>query len=384
MKRKQRFSPAVETPFSLRALARGLVCLALLMAWTGVRAQEVPPATAAPAAAPAAEAGKAAPPAQESPAGLRAWKSATGHEIIAEFLEVKNGAVLLKDANGAVRNIRLVLLSAEDQKLAQELQQQKGAAPSASATAQTASDRLPVFTDGPHKDFHAVYTCPNFVARMRPDTTVDIQCMENGKPAGKPIRLASYHAYHEPKQNRTVGRRIVSFDKVSEPTLTPGVLYFEGMLDDQVKFGVGVEFKANTVQAWGWVEDPPGIDKPTSYFRYFSIPDLRTFEAHVPVAEQKKILEPYSINVKPAKGKSIDYPYGDVVKGWASGASQVTVNGPVFEKRMISFTPGTAKEGTLQPWIYPSFAPYQGYQVRLRKADKAFRSDRCRIILTVN
>jgi hypothetical protein len=62
----------------------------------------------------------------------------------------------------------------------------------------------------------------------------------------------------------------------------------------------------------------------------------------------------------------------------------VTVNGPVFEKRMISFTPGTAKEGTLRPWIYPSFAPYQGYQVRLRKDDKAFRSDRCRIILTVN
>lgn len=361
--------PRIEMRRTGRFLVAG-VLLALLAA-AGVRAQDEPAATPAASDKVAAE------------TGARVWTSSNGHEITAEFLEIKNGVVLLKDEDGATRNVRLSLLAPADQKLAQHLQEQKSAEPSA-AVAQASSNRLPVFAEGPGKGFHAVYTSPNFVAQMRPDTRVDIQCMENGAPVGKPLRLSSYHAYREPKLNRTISRSIVSFDKVSEPTLTPGVLVFEGFLDDQVQFGFGVEFKGNTVQAWGWVEDPPGIERPTHYFHYFSIPAFRTFEAHVPVVEQKKALEPYWVSVKPVKGKTMEYPYGVVVKGWTSGVALVNVEGPAFGGRKLSFTPGHTKTGTLQPWIYPSFAPYQGYQVRLRKEEQKYRGDRCRIILTVN
>ena len=39
----------------------------------------------------------------------------------------------------------------------------------------------------------------------------------------------------------------------------------------------------NTVQGWGWVKDPPGIEHPTRYHLRLNFPATHTFENSVPM-----------------------------------------------------------------------------------------------------
>lgn len=378
---------------------RMLTLSATVMALTfcGVRAQEVvPPQPAAVAPTPAeavvatspvptsVQPTKAKATKQAAEPAARVWTSYNGHTITAEFVEIKDGSVALRDENGATRNVRLGLLLPVDQAKAQELDAKRLAGPVADA-AGASPNLLPVFREGGAKGLHAIYSNANFVATVAANGALTITCLDGGAPVGRPITFAAAYGYADKaKHSQYVGRRIVSYQKTPKPTLAPTVLSYEATLVDDVKVGLNYEFKKNTVQVWGWIDDPAGISYPTSYHLRFAFRASHDFADDLPVVERKKVVAPYALTVSPVEGKPVSYPYGDKAKRLEAPAQRVEIEGPLFGKRRVSVDALASKDAWLGPWIYPDFAPYQGYSVGLHKEDKASRNDRERMILTVD
>lgn len=374
-----------------------LMTLAVRMVWAQGGAETATASPPGPDAATVTEAAK--PPAEkpkpakaEKPAkvakaaepAVRVWTSLNGHTVTAEFVEVKDGAVVLKDANGAIRNVRLGLLVPADQALAQEMDAKRVAGPAAEEVG-ASSRLLPVFREGAAKGLHAVYSNANFVATVAASGQLSITCLDGGAAVGKPITFAAGYGYADKaNHSKYVGRRIVSYEKAPRPTLAPSVLAYEATLDDGVKVGLSYEFKKNTVQVWGWVEDPAGITYPTGCHLRFAFRASHDFENDVPVVERKKVLAPYTLVVDPIEGKPLSYPYGDKVTRLATAAQRVEIEGPLFGKRRVSIVALSLKSAPLAPWIYTDFAPYQGYSVGLGKQSKSSRDERERMVLTVD
>jgi len=388
---------------TFRWMGRG----ALLAAACGVLAQEpVVPATGNPETPAVAPAGEGAAPTEATPAKpkpakpkapkavvapavpekppARAWTSFNGHQITARFVELKDGVVVLEDEAGTLRPVRLSLLLPKDQTVAQELEAARAAGPAADASG-TKANRLPVFREGGAKGLHAVYSNANFVATVSASGGLSVTCLDAGAPVGKPITFAPSYGYADKaNRNRYVGRRIVSFDKAPKPTLAPTVLAYEATLEDDVKAGFSYEFKGNTVQVWGWVEDPAGIPYPTGQHLRFAFTASHEFANDVLVSERKKVVAPYSLAVTPVDGKTVVHPYGDKVSRFATSARQIAIEGPLFGKRKVAVECLSPKTAPLVPWIYTDYCPYQGYSVGLHKEDRSSRSDRERMILTID
>ncbi len=132
------------------------------------------------------------------------------------------------------------------------------------------------------------------------------------------------------------------------------------------------------------MEDPPKIAQPTSYGLRYDFSASHAFEPHVKVADQKKVLEPYAVLVRPLSGKTARYPFGDALTSMSGAARLVEFEGPVFGPRKVSVSAPSLKDGRLGPWIYRGYAPYQGFHVGLAKEEKSDRSDKCRIVLTID
>ena len=314
-------------------------------------------------------------------AALHTWTSLTGHQIIAEFVEIKGEDLFLKDEGGVKRIIRLPMLIPTDQALAKKLEDQpKGGA----QTKGSAPNVLPVFIAGEAKSYHAVYTHENFIAKVTRNGLMTIQCMESGEPVGEPIPFNFSHRYITPKPLRTHNRPIVQFDKFPAPTTSPTLLEYEATLVDDVKIGINYAFIDNTIQIGFWVIDPPRISYPTIMHCALGFRASHTFAPETTVPQQKKILQPYTLVVHQKNKGIVRLPYADIVSQFPGSVQQVTIEGPVFGRRSVSVAVQSQKTTHLGLMHYRDFAPYQGYSVGFGKANLASKSAFERFIITID
>lgn len=324
-------------------------------------------------------------PAQGVDAGAaerQVWRAYGGHAITAEFIEIKAGAVVLKGEDGTMRQVALTLLIPEDQARAKKLDEQKRSAPS-HAVAKAAAGKLPLFSEGPGKGFFAVYTHENFVAQLGADAVLRVQCMENGTAVGKPLQVYLWSYYKDPDK-KDQRRTILSFKEEYTPVIQPNRLLIEGLMKDGVQFGLGLKFKDNQIETWGWVEDPKGIAQPTECYPVCSFAKTHTFPADLLVVEQKKILAPFSMKVEPLRGKAVVHPYGDRAQGFNQPSKSVEILGPVFGGRKVSLSLISSKACDLRVWNRAAVAPVEGFDVRLQKEDPKSRDEKLRMILTID
>ncbi len=311
------------------------------------------------------------------------WRAYGGHSVTADFVEIKAGTVVLKGEDGTVRQVPLHLLVPEDQARAKQLDELKRTAP-AHAFAKGAAGKLALFSDGPAKGSFAVYTHENFVAKLGADAVLRVQCLEAGKAVGNPIQVYLWGGFRDPKAANAKRRTIVSFKEDYKPMIQPDRIYLEGVMSEDVLFGVGFEFKGSTIQSWGWVEDPKTIKFPTLGFPVCDFSRSHSFPADLLVVEQKKILEPFSLKVQPQSGKPVIHPYGDRVKGFNQPAKTVEILGPVFGGRKVSLALGSSKACELRAWKRNASPPFEGFEVRMLKEKKESRDETSRMILAID
>lgn len=307
------------------------------------------------------------------------WTSLTGHQIVAELVEIEGENLVLKDQDGAKRVVRLPLLIPADQARAKELNEKRK-----QDTVQTKSaspDRLPVFTEGPGKGYHAVYKHEKFIAKMDSKGTITVQCLENGEPVGKPLGI--YYACDYTLRRKYHTRPVISYDKFPAPTMTPKLLEYEATLDGDVECCFRYEFVDNTIQLWSWLVDPHEIEPPTRSRMTIRFESTHKFPVDMYVSEQKKTLEPYTLVVNNDKKGIKRYPYGDATQYIEGPAREMFIDGPLYGNRKVSVFLKSRNKTHITFYIYPKYAPYQGYSAFLRKSDEKSRSDNERMILTI-
>src|SRR5690554_257591 len=207
-----------------------------------------------------------AKPAADAPQELPEWHSRAGQSMRAEFLEVQYGEVWLRGTNHLVFKIPLVALTPEGQQLARDLEAQRQAGP-AMQTQSVASNQLPVFLDGPAAQCNAIFNHKNFIATVDAEGEMKIVCLDQGKPLDKkPIFLYFVCRYTDPDKRHYLRRKIAHFDSPPQPTQGKTGLTYKGTLQDNVAFEINVEFKDNSIQAWGWAQDPPKLEFPSRFY----------------------------------------------------------------------------------------------------------------------
>lgn len=254
----------------------------------------------------------------------------------------------------------------------------------AAAPAKPKAPSLPVFEDGPEKGNNAVYKKPKFEARLHGNGALEIQCMEKGQPQGKPIKIYPAYGYTD-SAKKWHARTVKEFTVAPQTTMTPKKIQFEGVLDDEVTFGVVYEFQMNQIFAYGWVVDPAGIRYPTNYKMNCSFVPVKDYPPATPVAERKKDMAPYSVTVSPVSGKTQKFPYGDKANGMACVAKNVSIQGPLYgAMNKVSVSAFQPSKAPLNVWIYTDYAPYMGYNVALGKVDKASRDPNQKMVFKVD
>ena len=315
------------------------------------------------------------------PSDFRVWTSSTGETVTAQFVAIEGEIIVLKYEDGKDRKIPLGVLNQADQTLAKEFEKQlTGDAQTKGAT----PNLLPVFLTGDAKSYHAVYKHENFIAKVTNRGHLEIQCLEDGKAVGSPIRFRYSYYYRNIKRNQNIVRRIYKFDKFPAPTTTPTLLSYEATLDDEVMTGLNFAFIDNTIQFWGWVIDPPKLKEATIMPFGLSFTASHTFSPEETVAAQKEILKPYTLVLHQKDKKIVRFPYGDIVPRFPGSVQQTTIEGPLYGKRSVSVSVQSPKNTSLPLEIYRDFAPYQGYTVWFGKVNRASKSDTDRFILTID
>lgn len=317
------------------------------------------------------------------PTASREWHAYGGHTMTASMVKLSGDAVVLKGADGSVRNVPLHMLIPEDQALAKEWGA-RIAAGGTHAIKPGKGKELATFAEGPGKGNFAFYEHENFVVSISPVARISIQCLEAGKPVGKPVGVEMGHRYQDLKARTTQTRKIVSFTEAYHPVLQPDVVTLEGVLSGNVPFGFTLAIEGKSIHVSGWVEDPTPSGDPTDYAPTFRFPRSHSFEAHVLVADQKIALKPYSLEVNPLRGKVFTIPYGDRAEGYDVPIRSVSIKGPIFGIRRLSVAYGSSSAGEmrLQFAMYPM--PYTGFRVRLLKKDATLRDSVCRMTLTID
>ena len=317
---------------------------------------------------------------QGKKADSQTWTSLTGHQIVAEFVEIKGENLVLKDQDGIERVIRLPMLTSADQARAKGLEKKRSKGDA--QTTGSSSNRLPIFTAGPGKGSHAVYTHKNFTAKVNARGFIEVQCLEDGKAVGKPLLV--YYRYDFYRHGKHFTRPVTAFDKFPTPTLSPTLLEYETTIKDGATSGINYAFIDNTIQVWGWVIDPPNLKEPTFIRLETRFRASHTFPPEMYVSEQKKKLKPFTLVVHEKKKGVSRFPYGNAVQRLPRYANQMTVEGPLFGKRNVSVSIQSRNKTTLDIYNYRNYAPYQGYLARLRKDNQASKSDLERMIITID
>lgn len=312
------------------------------------------------------------------------WHATGGHVLKAAFVDLKAGVVILKGEDGQIRNVPLKLLMPEDQVVAKALAERLVSGEAFAGKPPAANDKLAVFTEGPGKGFFAFYTNANFIVRVNDRAVATIICLENGQPVGKPIVVKSGYSYSDPETQRETARNIVSFDEAYAPMLQPGSITLTGVLQDNVRFGYNLTIKNNTIQTWGWVEDPPGLKTPSSCNPAFAFSASHSFDPYMLVVDQKAAVKDLSFVGNPVSGKAFTLQYGDIAQGYDVPIRSAEIRGPVFGSRRVSLSIKRSQAAEMRFSTTGHGPVYGGYEVRILKKKQAARDDTVQFSLTID
>ncbi len=352
----------------MKAVLSLAFCLSLLS--SAVPAQDAP--------APAAPAAKPAPVKPKTPA-VPTWNSTNGQSVQAEFVRLELPYVILKRTDGLEIKVPATALTVESQKLAKELDERQHAP--APFEKEAAPNLLPVFTAGPDKGACVVHETPYYRVKLNAQATLTVICLDNGKPVGPSIVLSYGHGYSA--GTKYFNRKVVSYSLRPTPSASADSFALEGLLEDESKFGFYGKFDDKSIECWGWVDDDPSCKYPTRFTVAARFPESHKFDPQTPVEERKKVVGPYSVEIKPVKGKSVVYPYGEATQDFGSAASKLEVKGPLFGSRKVSVQTTPSAGVSLTPYKYPKYAPYQGYSASLAESDTTSSGPKAHLILRI-
>ena len=311
------------------------------------------------------------------------WHATSGHVLKAEFLGLKEGFVSMKGEDGQIRNVPLNLLLPADQEVAKALAARMASVAVVASAPPDAKDKLAVFADGPGKGSFAFYTNANFIVRVNNRAVATILCLEDGKPVGGPITVKLGHTFLDPETRVEINRGIVSFDEAA-PMLQPDSITLTGLLKDDVRFGYNLTIQGNTIQTWGWVEDPPKLKTPTLCIPAFVFSASHTFDPYMKVVDQKEAVKDLSFVAKPVSGKALVLQYGDLPKGFNVPLSSAEIKGPVFGSRRLSLSIKRSQAAEMRFYSTGHGPVYAGFEVRMLKKKQASREDVVQFSLTID
>lgn len=233
----------------------------------------------------------------------------------------------------------------------------------AAAPAGSAAEALPVLKEGKWQGQHAVYECRNFRAQMDASGALSLQCLENGKPVGKPFACLVLACYYDtPKKVHQQPRPVVRFDNPPEPVVQPSKIQLQGLLSENVRFKVEYEFRGTDIIAAGGCIDPEGITYPTQFRLRCDLGSNWNIHPFVPQDERKKILDGCCLILKEDRdGKTVQTknPYWDVLR-FRGSLMDAEIKG-VFGSLDVKISP---KEDTrMYGWLFPGYCPWQGYSI---------------------
>lgn len=317
------------------------------------------------------------------PRAPRTWRAMGGHALPATFVAVQGNAVVLKGEDGVERSVPLHLLMPAEQALARQFAERM-ASGGIYDTKPGGGNQLATFTEGPAKGFFAQHETPYYIARMTSRAALTIQCLEDGKPVGKPISVSLGH-FSLDARRQPRSRAIATFKESYPPILQPTRMTLEGTLADNVLFGSTIAFEEKAVHLWGWVEDPTGIKDPTVYTPGFVFPASHRFEPHVLVVDQKEAVKAYSVEANPLRGRVFTLPFGDIPRGAEirQPLRSMAIKGPLYGSRQVRVDVGPSRAGEMRLIFRSHGALFNGFSVQLEKSNPALRDETCRISLVI-
>ena len=312
--------------------------------------------------------------AAKADAGMRAWTSAAGSVIQAQFVEMKAGNVVLRGEKGELFSISPAALSAADREFVQKVLAEAATAMNASVIP-AGSNTLATFKGGAWNGAAVVYTNQFFAFTMNKTGGWKLQILDKGTPVGEPLTDGgpggSYHDkdYKKPgwkagdSIGRRVGRPLVSFDKRPEqPLMQPASIELAGMLSDGVAFECLITFNFNKIEYSSSIRDPAGITYPTECGISVVFPVSHKFENGTTWDAIVAALAGHRLTIQPQKGnpKVVEYQETlakdeirslEAIGPW--GARKIRVDTP--EER------GTDRWGRLRN--YGNNEPYRGFSI---------------------
>ena len=307
--------------------------------------------------------------------GMRAWTSAAGTVIQAQFVEIKAGNIVLRGAKGELFSISPSALSAADREFVQKLAATAATAATPGVTP-ASTNTLPAFKGGEWDGMAAVYKHRNFIFTMDKTGGWKLQMLDKDKPVGPPIidntPGGSYHdtEYKRPgwkpgdPTGRTTPRRLSSFVKrPDQPLMQPSRIELAGLLTDDAAFELTVAFKDNQIQFTGSITDPAGLTYPTRYNIAARFTASHTFGPGTTWENITSALAGCRITLDPPKGKPQIFEYGNTMSGGAMVS--ILASGPWGSVRTVRVeTPKDNDTGRYGGLInYSNSEPYKGYTV---------------------
>ncbi len=332
------------------------------------------------------------------------WKAVSGHEIKAEFVEIKDNCVVLKTQEGVV-NPPLAALTEESKQLAHKLNAAATKARLAKLTpAIRASTILPENYARPGETLVGAYTSEVFDVHLyTPSCVAYIFIKEDGKYLSEPLQLRLAIRYYDSANVKQphLWRAVVSL--LEKPKFEKNVFEMRALHKDDVESDVRIEVRDGIILAGYKVVDPPKLSlesspyldvySPTAYAVedskesteqiYFN---PRVTTAGVSRNELLKTMDGWMLDFKfrdKPKGMQTSFPYGKSVLALPRGtATSIDLSGGVYGPRSVSFS-STGSGAIVYPWFYPGRAPMDGFYVRLRKENHQGPADQASSMLKI-
>ena len=318
----------------------------------------------------------------------RIWTAVTGHEIKAEFVEVKDHCVFLKTAEGII-SPPMESLTETSKKLAIQLNTAATRARLAKLTpAMKASTILPANYPVAGNNLIGPYTSEAVdVYLYEPSSMIYIFFKENNQYLSEPLRLILNVFYTDSSKikNQTFPRPPVKL--LDKPSFKNGVFTLHRLHKDDVESELYIEIVKETILIGYQLDDPPGISHETRHYLAIVSPAAYAvevaddgikqtyFNPRVPATgvtrtELKEIMSDWVIDVtlrdKP-EGLQTSFPYTESTQRLLGRhATSINLQGGVYGPHSVSVAP-TGSGGTITPWIYPGRAPMDGFNIYFSK-----------------
>ncbi len=323
------------------------------------------------------------------------WKAISGHEIKAEFVEIKDNCVVLKTQEGVV-SPPLTALTEESRKLATKLNvaatKLKNAAIKARFAALTpalrASTILPENYANPGQTLVGTYTSDAFdIYFYEPSSVAYVFIKENKQYRSEPLRLQLVVFYIDKANVKKAYTPRPALSLLEKPKFEKDVFTIRWKHKHDVESDLYIAVVNGEILAGYKLVDPPGISiKSGHYLSVYSPPvfaveesktgtEHRYFNPRVSATgvsrnELLEMMAGWTLNVKlndKPKGAATSFPYTKALKHFPGGSARsYDLMGGVYGPNVVSLSP-TGPGGGLYPSIYPGRALTEGFSLHFRK-----------------